>query len=157
MRIRQIKPAFWSDAVLAELTPGERLTFIGLWMVADDGGWLRYDPAQIANELYGYEPRRRRERAVAADVEALAGAGRVAVYECGHALVLHLTEHQRMTGEGKRVLTIEREHGLCPAIPADSRGFPANRDTVRNGNGKERNGTSRARSGDSREAAEDAR
>ncbi len=132
MRIRQIKPAFWTDVRLAELPPAVRLTFIGLWMIADDAGWFRYDPAQVANELYGYESRRRRERTIAADVEALEVAGRVNIYPCGHAQVPHLTEHQRLAGETHRVLTIQREHSHCPAVPRDSPLVP---DTVRNGSG----------------------
>ena len=52
MRIRQVKPAFWTDARIAALPAPARLFYIGLWMVADDAGWLRWDPSQIANELY---------------------------------------------------------------------------------------------------------
>ena len=61
MRIRQVKPSFWSDSVLARLPERSRLFYIGLWMIADDAGWFRADVPEIANELYGYEPARRRE------------------------------------------------------------------------------------------------
>ncbi len=142
MRIRQIKPGFWTDVRLAGLPPAVRLTYIGLWMIADDGGWFRCDVPQIANELYGYEPRRRREHAVAADVAALVATGRVVLYECGHGQVPHLIQHQRISGE-KRVLTVEREHFReSPHVPADAPASPQIPDTVRNGKvrkGKERN------------------
>jgi hypothetical protein len=41
VRIRQVKPAFWADSRLAELPERTRLFYIGLWMIADDAGWLR--------------------------------------------------------------------------------------------------------------------
>lgn len=140
MRIRQVKPAFWTDVRLAELPPAVRLTYIGLWMISDDGGWFRFDVSQIANELYGYEPRRRRERAVLADIEALVTSERVILYECGHGFVPHLTEHQRLAGETHRVLTVQKEHHAClNGSPANPRESPLVPDTVRNGRGTVRN------------------
>jgi hypothetical protein len=141
VRIRQVKPAFWADARIAELPEGVRLFYIGLWMVADDAGWLRWDPSQIANELYGYESRRKRERDVETFLALLVTAGRVVVHECGHVEVPKLTDHQHLSVMSKQVRTIWREHAACigshtdtredPRMPAETRESPAGQ-----GNGK---------------------
>lgn len=143
MRIRQVKPAFWTDATIAELPASVRLFYIGLWMLADDAGWFRWDVPQIANELYGYESRRKRERDVGAFADLLEGSQRFARLDCGHAFIPTLMTHQRISGEGKRVLTFSREHQSCPRVPAETRDSPPIPDTVRNGRERVRNVTVR--------------
>lgn len=145
MRIRQVKPSFFKDARMAELTPAVRLTYIGLWMLADDAGYYRWDVAEAGLELYGYESRTRREKDVGKHLEALVGAERIVNLGCGHVFIPTLTNHQRFGGPTKRVTTYQREHADCPPLPADTRHSPPLPDTVRNGterNGnEERNGT----------------
>jgi hypothetical protein len=137
MRIRQVKPAFFKDARIAELSPPVRLFYIGLWMLADDAGWYFWDVAEVGNELYGYEPRGRRERNAAAYLEALVDSGRVIRHDCGHITVPTLTEHQRLSGMTKQVRTVLKEHeSRClPQSTAVSRGSPLLPDTERNGIG----------------------
>ncbi len=137
MRIRQVKPGFFKDARMAELSPEERLFYIGLWMLADDAGYLRWDPAEAALELYGYDPRDQRERAVTDHLAVLIAAGRVTNLECGHLFVPTFTTHQRLAGPTSRVLTYEREHLKCyaPRIPAGVRDDPTSPDPVRSGTG----------------------
>lgn len=154
MRIRQVKPSFFKDARIAELTPAVRLTYIGLWMLADDAGYYRWDAAEAGLELYGYESRGRREREVAAHLAALVKADRVVLlsdpkfgYEaCPHVFIPTLTDHQRFGGPTKRVTTYQREHADCPRIPADTRVSPPLPDPVRNGSGTG-NGSGTERSG----------
>src|SRR5512147_1677991 len=124
MRIRQVKPAFWSDSVIAALPAPARLFYIGLWMEADDAGWLRWDCSQIANELYGYESRKRRERDVEAFLALLVEAERVVVHPCGHVEIPTLTLHQHLSVTSKQVRTILREHEGCTRLPADTHGDP---------------------------------
>lgn len=134
MRIRQVKPAFWADARIAALPAPARLFYIGLWMTADDAGWLRWDPSQIANELYGYESRKRRERDVETFLALLVSAERVVVHDCGHVFIPKLTEHQHLSIVSKQVRTIQREHAECRGSarePAETREPPAVK-----GNGK---------------------
>ncbi len=52
MRIRQIKPDFWKDTNLAAMSLGARLTFIGLWMMADCEGKLHADPRLVKADLF---------------------------------------------------------------------------------------------------------
>lgn len=137
MRIRQVKPGFWTDVVVTALPAPCRLFYIGLWMQADDSGWFRWDVPQIAAELYGFEPRGRRERNVVAFGDALEAAGRLKRIDCGHAYIATLERHQRLSGNTKQVHTFKREHDstcmtrIPPRVPADTRTSPP---------GKERNG-----------------
>ena len=125
-RIRQIKPAFFKDPDMAALTPATRLFYIGLWCLADDAGFYRWDVADVGVELYGFEPRARRERAAQEHLNVLVAAGRVVMEPCGHLRIPTFAEHQRFAGPTKRVLTYEREHLKCvsPQVPAGPRGFP---------------------------------
>jgi hypothetical protein len=141
MRIRQVKPAFWTDAKVAALPPAVRLFYIGLWMEADDAGWFRWDLSQIANELYGYESRKKREREVTAYVDLLVRTGRVVIHPCGHAEVPTMTTHQHLSATTKQVKTFLREHADCngsPPTPAEARENPPL--PGRKGIGKERSG-----------------
>lgn len=150
MRIRQVKPGFFKDARVAALRPAVRLTYIGLWMLADDAGFLRWDASEAGLELYGYESRAKRERDVTAHLAELVAAGRIVDFGCGHVSIPTLTDHQRFGGPTKRVLTFEREHLKCaiPRIPATPRESPPLPDPVRIRNGtereQERNGSERA-------------
>jgi len=162
VRIRQVKPEFWRDTVIAGLTPLTRLTYIGLWMLADDGGWFRLDEPEIALELYGWEPRGRRERTVHTAVVTLVAKGRIEAFDCGHGFIPKFTEHQRFSVAAKRVYTFKKEHeahlaapdGDTPAgsrdTPAGSRDIPARYGkgigtVTGNGTGKESKGTVNAR------------
>jgi hypothetical protein len=98
MRIRQVRPEFFTDAVVSRLAPDVRLTYIGLWCVADDAGWLVWDVQQIGAQLSPYESVRAREKRVARASVALADTGRLVFYECGCALIPKLEEHQRIGG-----------------------------------------------------------
>lgn len=149
MRIRQVKPAFWTDSVIAELSAPCRLFYIGLWGLADDAGYFRTDVPQIGVELYGYEARGKRERNVESFLASLGAAGRIERFDCEHGRIPTFKDHQRLAGETHQVVTIKREHEGCSRIPADTRASPLVPGTVRNGRGKvrdveERNGTSRA-------------
>lgn len=146
MRIRQVKPAFWADARLAEVPEATRLFYIGLWMVADDAGWFRWDPIEVARDLYGYETRTRRERRVVTMFEALTASARVVLHPCGHAEIPTMVVHQRLSGPTKQVQTALNEHlRQChaPLLPAGSRGSPPSPASPR----PERNGTERKGNG----------
>jgi len=123
VRIRQIKPAFWSDPHISTLSEAARLFYIGMWMQADDAGWLRFDVAEVAHDLYGYENRRRRERRVAAMYAELVTAGRIVQHPCGHSEIPTLVDHQRLSGQTKQVRTVFNEH-LKHCVSAPSRDLP---------------------------------
>ncbi|MGH2514001.1 MAG: hypothetical protein ACRDGQ_15125 [Candidatus Limnocylindrales bacterium] len=163
MRIRQIKPSFWSDSNISDLADATRLFYVGLWMIADDAGWLRWDCREVARDLYGYETVRRREARVERMIGELESAGRVRRYPCGHVEIPTLPAHQHLGSATKQVKTVFNQHlrgclvSVSPQIPADTRGASQSPDTVRNGkererlevrNGTERNGNARASAND---------
>jgi len=118
LRIRAVKPDYWNDAKLHN-TPGitadVREFYIGTWGLADDTGWLRWDVQEIAKQLYGYRPVRRREANVTEWGQRLTVLGRLILMDCGHAHLPTLTRHQRMGGN--RTDGIWREHQKCnPSI-----------------------------------------
>lgn len=53
-RIRNIKPGFFMNEDLAELSAEARLAFIGLWILADCEGRLKDRPKRINMELFPY-------------------------------------------------------------------------------------------------------
>lgn len=99
MRIRQIKPAFWTDSTLAAVSYPARLFYIGLWNVADDSGWIEWSPPAIGATLFPYETPRRREKLMATWTASLVEVGRLTVLECGCACVPTMPRHQRITGK----------------------------------------------------------
>jgi hypothetical protein len=124
MRIRQVKPAFWADAKIASLPHDARLFYIGLWMLADDDGWLRWDVPEIGKELYGFEGRAAREKRIERMTRAIVQAlpGKLTVHECGHVELPKLAVHQHLAGTTRRVTTVHSEHSRdCPRLPATPR------------------------------------
>lgn len=55
MRARNIKPDFFLNEKLAEVSPHERLLFIGLWCLADREGRLEDRPKRIRAAVFPYE------------------------------------------------------------------------------------------------------
>lgn len=54
-RTRNIKPGFFQNDQLGELDPIARLTFIGLWTIADFKGCVEYRPKRIKVQLLPYD------------------------------------------------------------------------------------------------------
>lgn len=50
-RIRTIKPDFWTDEKVVEISPCARLLFIGLWNFADDEGRVTYRPTKFKMQI----------------------------------------------------------------------------------------------------------
>lgn len=112
MRTRLIRPEFWADSRMADLAEGTRLTYVGLWCLADDEGYLSWQARDIAAELYRFEPPRRREAKVDKQLVELTDSGRVRVLDCGvHALIPSLTRH-RIKG-GNTTDAVKRQHDKC--------------------------------------------
>ena len=63
-RIRTIKPEFFTDEVIAQMSPLARIAFEGLWCHADKSGRLEDRPARLKVLILPYD---------SADFEALLG------------------------------------------------------------------------------------
>jgi|SRR5882757_595583 len=95
-RIRSIKPSFFLNEDLADLSAIVRLLFIGLWTQADKEGRLLDRPKRLKAEIFPYSN-------VNLDVELsrLQSAGFIERYEVGELKVIQIknfTVHQRITG-----------------------------------------------------------
>lgn len=138
MRIRQVKPDFWTDEKMSELPDAVRLFYIGTWQLADDGGWFEWNVSEIGLHLYGYHPRARRERWVRERGEALVKVGRLRIEDCGHAYVPNLAKHQKFGG--RPVFSTRDAHARgCAPLRADAP-HGKERVGVGVGNGTERKG-----------------
>jgi hypothetical protein len=51
-RIRTIKPEFWTDEKIVELSPYARLLFIGIWNFCDDDGRMVYSPKRLKMQIF---------------------------------------------------------------------------------------------------------
>jgi len=51
-RIRTIKPEFWVDDVMVELSFEARLLFIGIWNFADDKGFIENKPKKLKMQIF---------------------------------------------------------------------------------------------------------
>ena len=108
VRIRQVRPEFFSDPTVSHLSPETRLTYIGLWCVADDAGWLEFDSDHVAALLYPYESVRVRTRRVERARDELVETARMMLYPCGCALIPTLETHQKIGGN--KSFTVRDRH-----------------------------------------------
>jgi hypothetical protein len=133
MRIRQVKPSFWTDPTIATIGYPARLFYIGLWCVADDAGYIDWRPVEIGALLFPYEPPSRRARHITEWTDALVKTERLRVMECGCAVIPTLPQHQRIAGKQaftNRDRHLSRHRSL--SVATDSPGTVGNV-TVRNG------------------------
>lgn len=96
-RIRTIKPDFFTSLTIADLTPEQRLTFIGLWTHVDDEGRCVDDARLIKAAVWPLDDRTASD--VEADLGALTEASLIARYTvAGKRFIVVTTwdEHQRI-------------------------------------------------------------
>lgn len=133
MRIRTIKPEFWTSNDIADLPLEDRLLFIGLWSYVDDYGRGRDEAPLIIADLFPRDifsnPRETVER-VSRGLSRLSDAGLIHRYEVKGApffTVTAWTKHQRV--DKPRPSRIPSpEEADTPANPQND----ANRETIAN-------------------------
>ena len=100
LRGRYLMREYWSDSALfLRLTAGERELYIGLWMLADDEGWMPRDLEAIGASLYRYMDREPRMALVRAGLARLHDLDKVESHRCG---CLHLPAVERYPRAGKK-------------------------------------------------------
>lgn len=91
-RARNIKPKFFQNDELGELSPLARLLFIGLWTIADFKGCLEYRAKRMKTQLLPYD-----ECSVEELVSALDKSGFIAIYSVAsrtYIKIIKFAEHQ---------------------------------------------------------------
>lgn len=107
MRGRYIMREYWTDSDLfLRLDARERELYIGLWMLADDHGWIPRDVPAIAAAIYHYEDRVFREGFVRKGLDRLRDLGKVESFRC----CIHLPAVERYPRAGRKSDEHAREH-----------------------------------------------
>jgi hypothetical protein len=113
VRIRSVKPGFWSSERVAALpSDTHRLVFIGLWNYVDDHGRGLDNALLVRAALFPLEDRA--AAAVEVVLTDLAAAGLVCRYEAGGKRLLHVCgfkEHQRVNRPYPSQLPEPPDHG----------------------------------------------
>lgn len=109
-RMRTIKPEFWTDDKVVELSLLGRLLFIGLWNFADDDGFIEYSPKRIKRLIFPDQ-----DIDVNQGLDELIAAGFLCVCESDQGELLKICQfgvHQRPQHPVKTKFTgiIERNH-----------------------------------------------
>lgn len=97
-RIRTLKPSFWTDEKLTQLSRDVRLTFLGLISHADDSGRLKGDPRLIKAAIYPLDDDITAD-SVKEHLRHLARAGLIVRYTAGQFAFIELpnfTRHQQI-------------------------------------------------------------
>lgn len=125
-RARNIKPKFFQNDELGELSPLARLLFIGLWTIADFNGCLEYRPKRIKAQILPYD-----DCSIEGLVSDLDKSGFISIYSVAsqpYIKILKFKDHQNPHKN-------ERDAGgACPDISQKDnefnglRGIEINRD-----------------------------
>jgi len=120
VRIRNIKPGFFKNEVLADMTPMQNLLFIGLWLIADKNGCIEWRPRRIMGELFALRDYSAEE--LQKDCGSLAEGLLISFYRVSEGLLqteectmeeaeyLHITKfakHQQLTSWEKKESKVE--------------------------------------------------
>lgn len=118
-RIRTIKPVFWHDELVGAMPATARLTFIGLFSLADDEGRMRGSAAYVRSQVFTYD-----EDTTSADVEQalllLHNARRIRIYGDGvqrYVEVVNFRKHQRIDKPQPSQLPAPGRH--YPVLPVE--------------------------------------
>lgn len=105
MKMRGIRPDFWTDEKVVEVSAFARLLFVGLWQMACDNGHVEDSPKRIKMSILPADP---------VDVDGLlaelVGVGLIDRGD-GWIVVPHLAKHQRI--DRRYFLTCDHS-GCCP-------------------------------------------
>lgn len=118
MRIRQIRPEFFTDPVTGRMKAETQIAYVGLWIVADDAGWLEWDIPSIGALLYPYRPVHTRQALIVRASDELVRLGRLTIMGCGCARIPTLQDHQRIGGN-KSFTARERHQRHGPQMRMD--------------------------------------
>lgn len=109
-RTRLLRPAFFTDELLARLPFPTRYLYAGLWTEADDAGYFEWKPAELALALMGHDTPRRRLVRMEQSLAELLTAERIRRLECEvHGVIPTLPEHGVIKG-GNHAYGIKDAH-----------------------------------------------
>lgn len=98
MRIRQVRPEFFTDSLTANFSAQTQIAYIGLWCAADDAGWLVWDVLQLGALIFPYKSVQVRTRILDVARADLEGSERLVVLDDSCAYLPTFPNHQRIGG-----------------------------------------------------------
>ena len=131
-RIRTIKPDFWTDEKVVELSAFARLLFIGLWNFADDEGRMECSPKRIKMQILPAD-----SAEVPRLLDELRRFDLIDIYTVDGVEYLQVqgfAKHQKID---KRSTSKYPKRPAGSAVPADSPRIPPTEGKGREGNGRE--------------------
>ena len=114
-RIRTIKPDFWSDEKIVELTPWARLLFIALWNFSDDEGRMPLSHKKIKMLVFPGD-----DVDVPSCLEELSREQLIQVYEGGgrrYLAIRNFAVHQRIEKKTASKLPSPEDAPTSPELP----------------------------------------
>lgn len=120
-RIRTIKPEFFTSLTVADLTPHERLTFIGLWTHCDDSGRAVDDARLIKAAVWPLDDRTAAD--VESDLRALSESSLITRYTLNRRPYLAVNgwqEHQKINRPTPSKLPAPEQGEPTPEPPLTS-------------------------------------
>ena len=132
-RARNIKPAFFENESLGELSALTRLFFIGMWTLADFKGCLEYRPKRLKIQLLPYD-----DCNIDVLVKSLEDSGFIQIYSVQGQQYIKVVNFQKHQNPHKN----ERESGSD--IPDVSEKDNEINELSQDGNTPDKNGTARA-------------
>jgi hypothetical protein len=114
MRIRAVRPDFWSDDKLGHVPDAVRLFYIGLWCIADDAGWFEFHVSQLGATLYPYRAVKARERSISSWTATLVNLERVQLFPCGCGFIPTMARHQLIGGKASYALRDKHQRHIAP-------------------------------------------
>lgn len=125
-RIRTIKPEFFTSLTIADLTPEQRLTFVGLWTHCDDEGRCVDDARLIKAAVWPLDDRTAAD--VEADLAALTESSLITRYTLNRKPYMAVSgwrEHQRINRPTPSRLPAPEEGTERPEPPLTSKDDPS--------------------------------
>lgn len=120
-RIRTIKPEFFTSLTVADLTPEQRLTFIGLWTHVDDAGRCVDDARLIKAAVWPLDDRTAAD--IEVDLKALTESSLITRYILNrkrYIAVKNWAEHQRINRPSPSKLPAPEQGEQPPPEPPTS-------------------------------------
>lgn len=131
-RIRSIKPEFWTDEKVVELSAFARLLFIGIWNFCDDEGRMTYSPKRMKMQIFPSDD---------VDCAALAAEiqrqGMVRIYTVDGVEYLQVTQFDRHQKIDKRSASKLPKSPVISESPRIPPSHPDGREGIKEGNGRE--------------------
>ncbi|MGL6332461.1 hypothetical protein ACJ0V8_015165 [Proteus mirabilis] len=132
-RIRTIKPTFWTDEDMAEISESACLLAIGLLNYADDEGYFNANPKLIKAAVF---PIRETSRSIPVLLQELSNCGYISLFSAQNGkhfgLINNFTKHQVVN---KKTPSKIKEMNLLPYdYGSDTVGLPLGKE----GKGRER-------------------